>query len=373
MTYCILSILTIISFVIYGKSVENTISVKSYWQRSILPICLYCITLGFRHEWAVDYVVYDSLYMGTSKVGIESYEPLFRFLVSFLSNALPNSSVPLFVLEAFVFIISILYLLSNYRKIIVWALPLFYCITAYQAANLVRYFIAISFVYMSIPLLLKKKWKECLLLFMVAFLIHYSAAILIFFILLLYRFPFLSNVKINICLYTLLVVMNTSSIQQALVSPITNFILMLNLGTNQLAKYANEENVSTVLLGSREVSESVSFLYSFCTCFIGYIFIIKGYKFCKGKENDYHWLFLYNLGVLGVLLMQLSFGAEVFSRIAFFFYYTVIIILSYIGTYRKALKINNLFFLLFVISILYNCYYPIKGLYSNFDLLYVWD
>lgn len=373
MTYCIFSIITLLSFIIFGRSVENINSIKTYWKRSIIPICLYCLTLGFRKGWAVDYVVYNNLYMGTSKVGIESYEPMFRFFVLFLTKIFPDSSVPLFVLEALMMVVSILFLLYNHRRVIVFALPLFYFITAYQAANLVRYIIAMSFIYMAIPFLLDGKWKKCLLLFGISFFVHYSAAILIIFVLLIYKVPIFSNVKTNLVLYTLFAFISVSSIQQAMAPMITKFIMMLNLGSNQLAKYANEENVSTVLLGNRELTQSVSFFYTFCSVFVGYIYIIIGYKLCEYLKKERHFLFLYNVGVLGLILMQLSFGAEVFSRIAFFFYYTTIVFFSYIFKYRKTLVSSKFLFVLFVICMIYNCYSPIKGLYENFEMLYIWD
>lgn len=371
MTYLVLSLLTILSFYWFSKKVQYKDS-NHYYLYAIIPTFFYCITYGFRTGWAVDYVVYDSLFRGVSKLGIDSYEPLFAFVVNTLSSINNSTSIHFFVFTAIVTMMSFIILIKRSKEISFYALSLYYLFTAYQAANLVRYFMAISLIYISFELAFTKKYGLMILTLMASFFIHYSAGILIVIAFILYKYKLFLNLKINIILFTFVSFLNVHSIQQALAKPLTAFIMMLNLGDNQLSKYADTENVSTVLLGNRAGTVEISFIYSFCTIAFAYLFIYYGHKVMKlvcTNEISYY----YNLGVLGLILSQISFGAEVFSRISFFFFYISVIIISYIFYYRKILFGNMFTFLLLVVVTSYICYTSINGLFKSFNVLYVWD
>lgn len=374
MTYTILTILTLLSFLWYSVHIRKNNSNKNYFISAIIPIIMYAITYGFRYGWAVDYKGYDLLYSGNrDRLDIDSYEPLFRIVIILLRN-ISESSSALFVSISILTIFSMILILRKHKDIIIYALPLFYLFTSYQAANLVRYFMAISLVYMGIAFLLDKKYKPTFVLFLSAFLIHYSAILLIFVVLLINKYRIFSNVKLNLVLFTIAIILNVGSIQQMFVEPLFRFISILHLGDNQLSKYADKDNISTVLLGTRFSGAVISLLYTALTIIFGYIFIIYGKRIfqIKNEENDLS--FYYNIGVLGIILLKLSLGAEVFTRIALFFFYLTVIIVSYMFVYRKRIFRNaSIVLLLLFISVLYIGYHSIKNLYDSFDLLYIWD
>lgn len=125
MSYIVLTLLTVLSFIIFAKNAHKAKSTLELFKFAIISIILYSITYGFRKGWAIDYHVYDPLYTASYKLDIEQYEPLFRWIIVFLRFCF-DSSAALFTLVAIVFISSVIYLFHDKKPLILYAIPIIY-------------------------------------------------------------------------------------------------------------------------------------------------------------------------------------------------------------------------------------------------------
>lgn len=370
MDYIILSIITIFSFVIFAKQSPRANNNVELYIYAIIPIILYSITYGFRKGWAIDYTVYDPLYTGDFKLDIEQYEPLFRVIIVNL-RSLFESSAALFTLVAAVFISSVIYLLHDKKSLLLYAMPIIYLFSAYQASNLARYFFAMSFVYIAIENLLEKRYIYFGVFSLIGFFIHYSMAVLLPIIIAIYYYDGFKKVWVNLLLYLITAFISITTIQETFISPISMLMSFIDLGDNQLVKYSNHEAIQEVVLGTRwgDVERSIINIISYHSYAIIYIWF--GNKIVNSKEYNGKLSFYYQIGVLGLILQNIAQNAEIISRISLFFVYPSLIVTAFMLKYRR---IGNVILqCLFVLSILYIGYHNIKGLYDLYNVEYIWS
>lgn len=373
MDYIILAILTLLSFVVFAKQVQKDKRAKTYWKYALLPIILYAVTYGFRKGWCVDYELYDALFTNSaSNVELDQYEPLFRLIVLFL-HFLCNSSAALFCLIASVFIFSILFLLRDKRDLLPYALPIVFFFSAYQTANLARYFLAMSFVYVGIEYLLKKRYWAFAAASLIGFYIHYSMAILILILVVIFFWGGFKKTWLNIILYLLTAGISISTIQETFVTPLFQALSFVNFGDNQLAKYADKEAIQKVLLGNRwgDVERS---LYNYVFNFLyAIIYLFFGNKKIPASKYGRNFEYYYQLGALGLILQNIAVNAEILSRISLFFVYPSLLVSACMVKRPKQYFGNVIVWGLFVLSIAYIGISNIKGLYEQYDIEYIWD
>ena len=104
--YIFLTLCTLFSFFWFQKQVVNK---KKYFVYSTIPLLLYCVTYGLRKGWGQDYDVYDALFLGDFRLGLENYEVLFRFIIITLQSVSDSSSI-LFIFIAAATIFSYIFL-----------------------------------------------------------------------------------------------------------------------------------------------------------------------------------------------------------------------------------------------------------------------
>lgn len=368
MTFTFLLFLTILFTICFGISASKF---PRYYKLMAIPsILLYVLTYGFREGWAVDYYTYDSLFNGLSKTGIDQYELLFRYIVLGLRSIF-DGSYSLFSLVALTTFLSQLVLYKEHKSIISISIPLFIGLSAYQASNLTRYFLAISLVYVGIYYLWKRNIQYTFIIFITSILIHYGASILVLLILLLFYVNVFKNKWINLLIFTLISILNIGSLHEQFVQPVFNLLNLIDLGSNQLAKYQDQTVVQDYILGQRD-EMNISPLFTMSTILFGYLYIIWGTKLCKYLHNEYV-SFIYYLSLLGVFLNRLSLGAEILTRIALFFMLLSPFVIGYIIKYRTVIIKVRPIFVVFIFSVMYQIYFSLKPLYNDFDLLYIWE
>lgn len=369
--YLFFTICALSSFFIFQKKVKNS-TFKKYLSLSIFPVMLYCLAYGLRKGWGTDYQGYSNLFEGKSRLSIEDYEPLFQAIVIFLRQ-ISDSSVIFFVVASAMTIFSYIYVLKNNRDILGLGLSLFYLFSAYQASNLIRYFMALSITYIGIDLALRKKWFSSIIILLVAVLIHAGISIFIVMILPFFKFKMFLNLKYNILLYIVTALVSIGSVQSLFGDIIYKGLTSLNFGGLQLIKYADRDIVNNYILGTAWGDVDKSIFYVIFNWLNGFLFIILGHRLIKQMPNINNIEFYYQIGVWGAIFGNIAVNTEILYRISISFTYLSSFVYAYIIKYNKRLSINPVIFVLFILSVVYMCIFSLKQIYRDFDVLYIWN
>lgn len=367
--YIFLTLCTLLSFFFFQKQVGRR---KKYFINSLIPILLYCLTYGFRKGWGQDYDVYDSLFLGDFRLGLENYETLFRFLIITLRLVSDSSSV-LFIFVAAAIIFSYIFLLKDNRDVVGLALSIFYLLSAYQTSNLVRFFLALSIAYIGIDLVNQKRWLFSILVLSASVFIHAGIIIFIVMALPLVRFKLFFNLKYNIILYFISAVVSIGSIQDLFGNVIYRVLSSFDFGNLQLVKYADRDIINNYILGTTWDETEKSIFYLFFNFMFGLLFIYFGHRLIEKMPNIKNIGFYYQIGVWGVVFGNIAANTEILYRVSIAFVYLSSLVCAYIIKYYKRLNVNHFIFVLFLLSVIYMCFFSVKQIYSGFDVLYVWD
>ena len=337
MTYFLLKIIELVIFILYGRRISNTRTSCEYWKFSIVPILTFSVVEGLRFGRMVDWNLY---YFRYQQLGVNmsylDYEPLFEFICNFLYQI----GVPYY---GFIFIqclflaISIFVLLENFRSFCTWCVPLILVCTT-PNEMFIRWFLAFSFILLSINSFLKKRYIYSLIWFICSLLCHSGIIIIVMLIMLLW---YLKKYTLPTWFSVGLLFMTTFVLSLSDVMFVTNIISFLSpiLGNWTPSNYL--DNASSILEGTwggvgimeRSRIKNIG-------TFIAYAPVIFYGKSIMSKYK--YGLVFYNLFVIGAIGSPL-FTVEIFNRIfsvcLFFFcivggvYYTKIL-------NRKWLSIN---------------------------------
>lgn len=167
---------TILVFVLlycgYHISNENK---ENYRKYALISTIFYSLIEGLRWMRGVDYWHYYQD-IATNFKGIGTTpdpEPLYKLFCNiFYYSGLPISFA--FVFYSAILFISFLAIIKHYKKIAIWALPLFYIITVNATENHIRQFFAIPFILFALSAWLDNKKVSCYILLCFAPLIHAS-------------------------------------------------------------------------------------------------------------------------------------------------------------------------------------------------------
>lgn len=369
--YIFLTFCTLLSFFFLQQQTKNG-NMKKYFSYSVLPIFLYSLTYGFREGWGQDYDVYNALFLGVFRLDLENYEALFRFLIKTL-RLISDSSLVLFVFVAAAFIFSYIFLLKENRDVLGLALSIFYLLSAYQASNLVRFFLALSIAYIGIDLILQKKWLLSILILSASVFIHAGIIIFIVMALLLVKFKLFFNMKYNIILYFISAVVSIENVQELFGNVIYRMLSSLDFGNLQLVKYADRDIVNNYILGTTWGEIEKSIFYLFFNFMFGLLFIYLGHRLINKMPNIKNIGFYYQIGVWGVVFGNIAANTEILYRVSIAFVYLSSLVCAYIIKYYRRLRVNHFIFALFLLSVIYMCFFSVKQIYSGFDVLYLWN
>ena len=362
---------TLLSFFAF-QNIAKRCSNKRYFILSLSPMLLYCLTYGFRKGWGTDYQGYNNLFVGYSNLDIDSYEPLFQFIV-FSLRQISNTSLFFFIFVSAITIFSYVFVLKDHREVLGLGLSIFYLFSAYQASNLIRFFIALSMAYIGIDLALRKRWSFSILVLAASFMIHAGISIFVIMALFFLKFKVFINLKYNIILFFITVFISLDSFQALFGNLIYKGLSAFDFGGLQLVKYADRDIVNSYILGTTWGEVDKSIFYTVFNFLLGFLFIVLGYRLVKNMSEIKNIEFYYQIGVWGVIFGNIVVNTEILYRIAISFTYLSSFVYAYIIKYNKRLGINPILFLLFLMSVIYMCFFSVKQIYSGFDVLYIWD
>lgn len=324
LTYVIL--LTLMLFVLYraGKSLQ--VRYKIWSSAGIAAILAYTLNEGLRFGRGIDCVYgmlgYEDIILGyKSKVYIGYY-----YLEYFLGSKLGLPYQYLILTLSFMFILGTLFLMKNYKEVLPFALPLFLLVSCSTVENLMKWWLAFSFVMIGLyyQMISGKKnihpkfllWSAISLLFHPA---TFPIPIIIYF---LYRKdkPLMKPLWAIALFFFISFFFQASFMQQ-----FAGFVNTLSTLNERFAGYADNTEYwlmkapGGVLRGALPgIAETT------CLCLIVYI----GYKAVLSAEKKY--IFAYNLFIIGFLFFPIGRQIELILRFDQVFMFFRAIILAYI-------------------------------------------
>lgn len=187
-TYAIFTIIVAIlilfpaRYLSLNSSTLNLIQRKSVWLdwRIMIPCILYAIIMGFRYNYAFDweqyrytfeYLARGSLYRETTEKGY--------LALNYLLIQLGLNYYSIFILEGFLWALSIAYILKDRRKALIGGWAVTFLSMRFDILNLSRQFLAISILLIAFAFLLENRKKPFWILSIVAGSIHSTAIICI--------------------------------------------------------------------------------------------------------------------------------------------------------------------------------------------------
>lgn len=363
--FIILRLLLAFCFLCSGYFLTRAQDKGRYWLVALFPIISFAIVSGLRFGRDIDYNAYYFFFVNKNEY--ESMEPLFSWIVQwFHMFDLPYYVFVLFCSTAL--ITSFLYFLYPFRKTAFFLLPLFLGFMGIE--NLIRWYLAFSFVLIGTPYLVRKNYITSFLLFLASYFIHSGMIIVTISIAGFYFFAnkHKFNSKAALLLFILTLFLGSTSTLITL-SSYLNYLPFLT-SEKELHYLERAQDIASGGMGTGIYERSVSNNVRLLICFgVPLLFSPTFFRYKK-----FVWLF--NLAVFSIVLMPLFSLVEIFNRVSdslMFFSYLFVSIVIYKSTSveRKNTKVI-LLFLVWIVAL-----YPIFT--RNFNdskdsqKLFLWD
>lgn len=375
--YNVLKFSTILALIVSGFMLQKR-SIKSidaaiyfypfYW--AVLPVLIiYTLVEGLRYGRGADYFGYYNSFIGNKNT---NYELVFQLFTNIL-NAINAPFYLGFLISSLLLILSGCLLIREVRFIGLFALPLFYLDTIAQSSNLVRMYVAMSFIFLALKYLMQNKNKKVITFCVLAFLTHYSSLILFPFIYLFNKNhnPFKSKYLIVV----LFIVLNLFPIGLEIIAENISKIGGIGLYENYLAR----TDIWILGEGIETKANNFSIFYYIRSYLLPFCIIWFGHKYIE-KYKCYKYGVFYNLYVVGALLMPtaLTLPTEMFYRLCIYFISFKFFALGFIfyDFFYKKNKFNYLSWALILIILLDSIYLISKTIFNYSIQLgnqFIWD
>lgn len=364
--FWLLRILLLYIFVYCGRGISYD-TPKRFNKYAWIAIVSYSLIEGLRWLRGADYPhYYDDLvtlfgqYPGGISGGLitPDPEPIYElWCYIFYYSGLPYWIA--FVIYSGLLISGVLMVLKNIPKSAFWALPLFFILTISSSENLIRQYIAESFLLFSLYFYLSNNIKKMYISFILVFLIHYSGIIpiivFLFFIYLPNRFlKRLENkyiVYVYLFIYIYVYFFWDTSQFSSFAEWISNFHLSENTkGASYIENserwFSDEGSISNVLGTKANSISMINMLVKLLT----YLSVIY-YGFNLILRNHKYRIFFY-MSYIAIIFKTIGGDIEMFAR---FYNWFVIFLPFLIGLYLTEYKINT--HIKILLYIIYGCFF----------------
>lgn len=318
--YIFLHVLLIVILFFSCKKIDS-VDRKYYWHYALIPILAFALEEGLRWGRALDWCYYYDVYSKLMRGEDTGHEPLFSFLWSVFASL--GVSYPIVIVSCSgLLIFSGFFLFRPYQGFLRYVMPIWILITAPWAINVIRWFIGLSFLFISTRYFLDGKRFRWIIFFLCSVLTHYGMFLMlpIFFLLLKNRL-ILKPWLVAMVSLLLLLLFDTSFLSRF--SFLFDYMSLLSVRYEHYT-----DNAEDWLSGNVGVSQtmSVSLVHGFVKLFPYLFFVFLSYYLIinrhtrLGKLVAYKMLLpFYNLAVVGCLLKSVSFGLELLIRYTFYF------------------------------------------------------
>lgn len=370
-TYNLLKLLLAVTLLICGKTISKTKNKRAIFVSAIIAIAVFSLIEGLRWDRGPDY--YNNyLLLTTNDLNVKKSEPFFNTII----DTLKMLSIPYwgcFIFFSFLYIYSFTKIVKVFPKAAMWALPVMFLISVDAHENLIRQFIAISFLLFAYYCYISNQKALMLLCLLAVFNIHLSG---LFAVALLFLFILLKPEKIikSPLLLTGIYLVLYFFWDTVYLSGITSILEKINLGTDNMQGYLDnadrwftDEGSLSYLQGAKV---SISLIKHLFTLITNSTIIYYGFQTIK---YDQRLRIPYWFTFTAILLFVLGGDIEIYRRLAWWLYCFMPILLGaiwYLVPIKPKIKIT----LMSIIAFSY-AYSFIMNLttvpYSGFA--FVWD
>lgn len=340
-----------------------------FWKASLVPIILFTIEEGLRYGREIDWCVYYNVYEDIKK-GIDTGHEI---VFTMIWKVFGLMSVPypiLIAMSSFLLIFSVFFLFKPYQKSLYLIVPIIIVYCAYSATNLIRFFMGLSFLFISLRFFLDGKKRMSIVFVLCSAMTHVGLVLLIPLLFGLCRLKHtMMRPNLSIALCVLLMFFFDKSI-------LANFSFVFNLFQNidRFQHYAMEGASWLVSNGNHDFSEKS--IGSMFVSSIPLFFMIKySYKLCTQSKEM---VVFYNYMLVGMFLKYIGSGLELMGRyglalLPFVAFYLAMTLENILHHDKKT--IFTIVTLVLIIGLVgMKMYSFCMPLYKNSSLLeYVWD
>ena len=361
-------LLLMMLFVLYqaGRGLKRN-GGKIVSSSGFMAIVAYTFNEGLRFGRGVDYNLYWGLYERLSSGEDSDKEWVFNLLIKIMSFVgIPYQGFVM--LESFLFILGVLFLLRNYREILPLALPLFAFFSLGEVENMIRWYIGFFFILIGLSFLLNDNRKYFFIVSYCGCVFHLGLlpVPVLFYLLYYIKKPFLHPI-LSIPLFVAIGLFFQTDVMINLVD-IFNALTFLS---ERAAFYADD--AETWLTGGYAGVTKTPFPSIKEMLFL-FLLVWYGYK-CIEKK-DHKTIYVYNLFLFGFLLRPIANIIELVIRYDDLFYFfrsivCAIVLYNFLAVRVRIVPIVKLVFVLLFLNILYGGF---RRPFVFPDLcMYVWD
>lgn len=378
--YILLHLFMLWMFYKAGKNMSKTRTNGGYWRAAIPAFFSYFIVLGLRFGHNLDWNLYYVRYTECVTMPWPTTEPVYYSLLYFFNEVL---GVPYFLfvsLQCMFLLYSFFILVKEFRDKLYFVVPLF-PIVAQMNDNYFRWFIAVSFMLLSVRSFLwdKSKYKlKAVLLFLCSVLTHNGAAILIaIYLILLFKKKYMQPRIALILLFLSVFVISISAF--SFLSTVGMFIASQGgdaVSDSSVGHYLESVDYIT----SNGLSDLTGILQH---SFIGNIIIYLSYAtsfICGPKvlQRYDNGIAFYNVFVVGAILNPCFSSVEIFDRftLTLLLFNTVVSGIVFYDVLKGKVALFNsakLICCLSVICLLFPYYKYVFLTDKDYRMMYMWN
>ena len=340
-TYNLLKLLLAVTLLICGKTISKTKNKRAIFVSAIIAIAVFSLIEGLRWDRGPDY--YNNyLLLTTNDLNVKKSEPFFNTII----DTLKMLSIPYwgcFIFFSFLYIYSFTKIVKVFPKAAMWALPVMFLISVDAHENLIRQFIAISFLLFAYYCYISKQKALMLLCLLAVFNIHLSG---LFAVALLFLFILLKPEKIikSPLLLTGIYLVLYFFWDTVYLSGITSILEKINLGTDNMQGYLDnadrwftDEGSLSYIQGAKVSTSLIKHLFTLITNSTIIYYGFQTIKYDQRLRIPYWFTFT------AILLFVLGGDIEIYRRLAWWLYCFMPIILGaiwYLVPIKPKIKIT---------------------------------
>lgn len=348
--YIFLLVSMFLIFIVGSRNISSCIYDRNarYWRIAIIPIIVFSLIEGMRYGRGVDYIVYLYKYVYALNPFFED-EPLFMFFNGVLKQlGLPYWGA--FIAYSALWIIGVFCFCKQFRYMAYLCIPFALIASIPSMENLVRQFVSLSFVLMSLSCLLDRKYIQSVLWAIVSFGFHLSSVVVVWIIYMVYILK--RNKCFNLYRVLLLYIFFFFFFELRYIDSFINTVLSaMSLGDLRFAGYLEQADrwfTSSAVSEAYErsiVGKLALFLFD------SILFIMGNRSICK-EENLVlrgKLIVIYNLFIIGAIGMQAVMGLEIvrrFFRPLYMMWFVVAGHTLYQYPLRTKIRLNRIFFMI---------------------------
>lgn len=278
---------------------------RDYWMYAAIGITAFVVVEGLRWgrniDWCVySFAVYDEYLAGRTT----DHEILFQLIWRLFADL----GMPYYLVISFcsgLLAFSVYFLFEPHKKVAPIAIPFAFLVFSLFAENVIRWYMALSFIFIGTRYITEKKYKSGVFWVFVGIMCHYGTIIIApIFLFLLTRKRIISKPIFAILITCMICVVMSGDL---LIRVITPFFGILS----QFTRFSDYIEDIDRLTGNVVGSEAKSPLVMILTLLPLFGFVVISYALCK---KDKKMIPFYNVLVFGIYFKAAGNGFELFGR-----------------------------------------------------------